>query len=50
VHKCPTGSLSLERKEEIVDPPKNIHEYSTRFMADKKTGVKLLRMKETIND
>jgi len=50
VHKCPTGSLTLERKEEIVDPPKNIREYSTRFMADKKAGVKLLRMKETIND
>jgi electron transport complex protein RnfB len=44
VHKCPTGSLSLERKAEIVDPPNNIREYSARFMADKKAGVKLIRM------
>jgi formate hydrogenlyase subunit 6/NADH:ubiquinone oxidoreductase subunit I len=44
VHKCPTGSLTLERKTEIVDPPINIREYSTRFMEDKKAGVKLLRL------
>jgi hypothetical protein len=50
VHKCPTGSLTLERKDEILDPPKNIREYSARFMADKKAGIKHLRMKETIND
>jgi ferredoxin len=44
VHKCPTGSLTLERKDEILDPPKNIREYTTRFMEDKKAGVKLLRL------
>jgi ferredoxin len=45
VHKCPTGSLTLERnKAEIVDPPKNIREYSMRFMEDKKAGLKHLRM------
>ena len=44
VHKCPTDSLTLERKEEIVDPPKNIREYSAWFMEDKKAGVKHLRM------
>ena len=43
VHKCPTDSLTLERKEEIVDPPKNIREYSMRFIEDKKAGIKLLR-------
>ena len=43
VHKCPTGSLTLERKEEIVDPPKNVREYGMRFMADRKTGVPLLK-------
>jgi hypothetical protein len=44
VHKCPTDSLTLERKAEIVDPPENIREYSMRFMADKKAGKRLLRM------
>jgi formate hydrogenlyase subunit 6/NADH:ubiquinone oxidoreductase subunit I len=43
VHKCPTRSLTLERKAEIVDPPKNIREYSIRFMEDKKKGIRLLR-------
>jgi len=43
-HKCPVGSLTLERKEEIVDPPKNIRAHSTRFMEDKRAGVKLLRI------
>jgi len=45
VHKCPTDSLTLERKAEIVDPPKNIREYSMRFMEDTKAGKKLLRIK-----
>jgi formate hydrogenlyase subunit 6/NADH:ubiquinone oxidoreductase subunit I len=43
VHKCPTDSLTLERKEEIVDPPENVREYGMRFMADKKAGVRLVR-------
>ena len=45
VHKCPTGSLVLERKPEIVDPPKDVREYGARFMADKKGGIPLLRVK-----
>jgi ferredoxin len=43
VHKCPTKSLTLERKQEIVDPPQDIREYGRRFMEDKKAGVRLLR-------
>ncbi len=43
VHKCPSDSLTLERKEEIVDPPKNVREYGMRFMADRKEGIPLLR-------
>jgi formate hydrogenlyase subunit 6/NADH:ubiquinone oxidoreductase subunit I len=43
VHKCPTGSLTLERKEEIQDPPRNAREYGMRFMADRKAGVALKR-------
>ncbi|UCE55743.1 MAG: 4Fe-4S binding protein [Desulfobacterales bacterium] len=43
VHKCPTDSLTLKSKEEIVDPPTDIREYSMRFMADRKTGVPLRR-------
>jgi ferredoxin len=43
LHKCPTGSLTLERRGEIVDPPKNIREYSMQFVEDKNTGKKLLR-------
>ena len=31
------------RKEEIVDPPKNVPEYGMRFMADRKEGIPLLR-------
>ena len=43
LHKCPTDSLTLERREEIVDPPQDIRDYSRRFMEDKKEGIKLLR-------
>lgn len=43
VHKCPTDSLTLKSKEEIVDPPTDIREYSMRFMEDKKAGVPLRR-------
>jgi len=43
VHKCPTESLTLERKDEIVDPPQDIREYSMRFMEDRKAGVMLMR-------
>jgi formate hydrogenlyase subunit 6/NADH:ubiquinone oxidoreductase subunit I len=43
VHKCPTGSLTLERKEEIQEPPRNVREYGMRFMADRKAGIPLLR-------
>ena len=45
VHKCPTDSLILERKDETVDPPKNMRDYGMRFMKDKNTGIKLLRKK-----
>ncbi len=41
VHKCPTDSLTLERKEEIENPPQNMREYGMRFMADRKAGVPL---------
>jgi len=43
VHKCPTKSLTLERKEEIIDPPKNVREYGMRFLTDRKAGIPLLR-------
>ncbi|MGD9304406.1 MAG: 4Fe-4S binding protein [Desulfobacterales bacterium] len=43
VHKCPTDSLTLERKAKIVDPPQNAREYMLKFMGDKKAGLKLLR-------
>ena len=43
VHKCPTDSLTLERKTEIVDPPQNAREYMLKFMGDKKEGVRLWR-------
>ena len=43
VHKCPTDSLTLERKEEIQDPPRNVREYGMLFMADRKAGIPLLR-------
>jgi formate hydrogenlyase subunit 6/NADH:ubiquinone oxidoreductase subunit I len=43
VHKCPTDSLTLELKEEKVDPPKDVREYAMRFMADKKAGIRLVR-------
>ena len=43
VHKCPTDSLTLERKEEIENPPQNMREYGMRFMADRKAGVPLKR-------
>jgi len=37
-HKCPTQSLVLERKEEITRPPKNVRDYGTRFMADRRAA------------
>ena len=43
VHKCPTDSLTLERKENIQEPPENARDYVTRFMADRKAGVPLKR-------
>jgi formate hydrogenlyase subunit 6/NADH:ubiquinone oxidoreductase subunit I len=43
VHKCPTDSLTLERREEIHDPPENVREYAMRFMEDRKAGVSLTR-------
>ena len=45
VHKCPTDSLTLECRENIVDPPRDIRDYSRRFMEDRKAGIKLLRKK-----
>jgi hypothetical protein len=43
VHKCPTDSLTLVRKEKTEDPPENMREYGLRFMADRKAGVPLKR-------
>jgi hypothetical protein len=43
VHKCPTDSLTLVRKEKIEDSPENIRDYGMRFMADRKAGVALKR-------
>ena len=34
VHKCPTQSLVLEGREVIVDPPKDVHDYMKRFLAE----------------
>lgn len=45
VHKCPTDSLTLVRKLEISDPPRNVREYGMKFMQDKKAGIPLLRDK-----
>ena len=43
VHKCSTDSLALVRKENISDPPENVRDYMTRFMADRKAGIPLKR-------
>ncbi|NVM25534.1 MAG: 4Fe-4S binding protein [Desulfobacterales bacterium] len=34
-YKCPTNSLMLERREVIVDPPRDGRDYINRFMADR---------------
>jgi len=34
-HKCPTQSLVLERREVIVDPPKDVRELMRRYYADR---------------
>ena len=47
VHKCPTESLTLERKDEIVDPPQDIRDYGRQFLEDRKAGVRLLRATST---
>jgi formate hydrogenlyase subunit 6/NADH:ubiquinone oxidoreductase subunit I len=45
VHKCPTDSLTLVRKENIEDPPENMREYGMRFIADRKAGIPLKRQR-----
>jgi len=37
-YKCPTKSLTLERREVIVDPPKDVRDYMKRFMADRQAA------------
>ena len=37
-YKCPTKSLMLERREVIVDPPKDVRDYMKRFMADRQAA------------
>jgi formate hydrogenlyase subunit 6/NADH:ubiquinone oxidoreductase subunit I len=34
-HKCPTESLILERREEIIDPPLDPRDYTKRFLTDR---------------
>ena len=38
VHKCPTSSLKLMRKENESNPPQNVKEYMMHFMKDKKAA------------
>ena len=35
VHKCPTQSILLERREETTEPPKNAGEYIGIYMGDR---------------
>jgi len=37
-YKCPTESLTLERREVIEDPPKDAREYTKLVMADFAVG------------
>ncbi len=39
VVKCSTKSLKLVAKANIIDPPKDAREWSTRYMANVKAGV-----------
>ncbi len=40
VHKCPTRSLVLERREEIADPPADMRELGARLspIASRRSG------------
>jgi Fe-S-cluster-containing hydrogenase component 2 len=38
VHKCPTGSLFLERREETYDPPGDVREWMERWREDSKAA------------
>jgi len=38
VHKCPTQSIILERREEITRPPKDVREYAEFLTADKQAA------------
>lgn len=38
VHKCPTDSLKLVKKENESNPPQHVKEYMMHFMKDKKSG------------
>ncbi len=43
VVKCSTKSLKLIAKANVVEPPKDAREWSTRYMADVKAGVRKKR-------
>lgn len=45
VVKCPTKSLMLVEKANIVDPPQNVYDWSSRYMEDVKKGVVKKRSK-----
>jgi len=46
-YKCPTKSLMLERREVIVDPPKDVRDYMNQFMADRQAE-SLKKRRETV--
>jgi H+/Na+-translocating ferredoxin:NAD+ oxidoreductase subunit B len=41
VVKCPTKSLILEEKEERIDPPENVLDWTLRYFEGVKNGIKL---------
>lgn len=38
VHKCPTDSLVLERRDTIIDPPRDPREYTKIFLSERTAG------------
>jgi len=37
-YKCPSESLTLEHREQTIDPPQNPREYTRRYLAYREAG------------
>jgi len=46
VVKCPTKSLKLVARANVVDPPKDVYDWSKRYLADVKAGVRKKRTRK----